>query len=125
MAHRTAREVDLLVSSGIVRRSFPALRSEPEEGQPVPSCAGHRRCNSAQRAIPPALILKTVCQDLDRYRAAAILTVQYGPDTRNTAVKARPTQQHVELRFQRSPWRQHPHIGIIGNLEGAAARSLR
>src|SRR5579863_8981296 len=117
MAQRTARGVDLLVSSGIVRRSFPQLGGEPEEGQPVPARAGHLRCNSAQRTILPALIRKAICQDLDRYRAAAILTVEYGPDTRNTAV--------VELRFHRSPWWQHSHIGIIGNLEGASARSFR
>src|SRR5579864_174203 len=125
MAQRRGRGAELAVSGSIALCSFLALAGEPEEGEAVPACARHFRCNSAQRAILPALVLKAVRQDLDRDHATAMLAPQYDPDWGNAAIETPSTHLHVELGIRCSPWRQHSNIGVVGDLQGALARSLR
>src|SRR5260370_23937990 len=117
MAQRRGGGAELAVSGSIALCSFLVLASEPEEGQTVPACARHFRCNSAQRAILPALVLKAVRQDLDRDHATAMLAAQYGPGRWNAAIETPSTPLHVELGIRCSPWRQHPNIGVVGDLQ--------
>ena len=54
-----------------------------------------------------------------------MLAPQYDPDRGNAAIETPSTPLHVELGIRCSPWRQHPNIGVVGDLQGALARSLR
>src|SRR5260370_9921125 len=116
MAQRRGRGAELAVSGSIALYSFLALSGEPEECQPVPARARHFRCNSAQRAVLPAMVLKAVRQDLDRDHATAMLAPQYDPDRGNAAIETPSTPLHVELGIRCSPWRQHSHICVGGGL---------